>query len=79
MAKDLSQNRWHGIERKEIPWFPSAGDFLFGALVRRFLVDDLENLVLALGLPHQIAGGERNRKRWADHGAGGTAHHAVVR
>lgn len=24
MAKDLSQTQWHGIARKEIPWFPSV-------------------------------------------------------
>jgi NAD-dependent dihydropyrimidine dehydrogenase PreA subunit/ElaB/YqjD/DUF883 family membrane-anchored ribosome-binding protein len=24
MAKDLSQTRWHGIARKEIPWFPAV-------------------------------------------------------
>ncbi|MGC9159684.1 MAG: 4Fe-4S dicluster domain-containing protein [Terracidiphilus sp.] len=24
MAKDLSQGQWHGIARKEIPWFPSV-------------------------------------------------------
>lgn len=24
MAKDLSQGQWHGIARKEIPWFPAV-------------------------------------------------------
>ena len=24
MAKDLSQTQWHGIARKEIPWFPAV-------------------------------------------------------
>ena len=24
MAKDLSQTKWHGVPRKEIPWFPTV-------------------------------------------------------
>ncbi len=24
MPKDLSQIKWHGIPRKELPWFPTV-------------------------------------------------------